>query len=354
MTFELGSTIGGYQFIDILDSNREGTAYKVRNLAEQRFEVLRVLSEATQSDTLRFERFQREAKILARLNHPHIVSYCDSKSLFGRFVIATEWIEGTNLAERLEIGAIPVPDTIRYVWQALEALECAHKEGVVHRDIQPAKLMLTADSELKLDGFTLARSTADPRLTQVGATIGSAHYMSPEQVQATGELDARSDLYSLGVVLYELAAHRKPFQGSSQFDVMLAQVESIPDPPSLYNPAIPDDLDQVILRAMEKDPADRFQSAKEFREALMSVTLSASPEPETNIEDALEKLRHRKQETSRRQEQRLAQHEELIVGALPEPSPKGTVTMSPFARRFVFASITLAAVALFLLLGSQR
>lgn len=354
MTFELGSTVGGYQFIDILDSNREGTSYKVRNVLEQRFEVLRVLSEATQSDKLRFERFQREAKILARLNHPHIVSFCDSKILFGRFVIATEWVEGTNLAERLEIGAIPIPDSIRYIWQALEALECAHKEGVVHRDIQPSKLILTADSELKLDGFTLARSTADPRLTQVGATVGSAHYMSPEQVQATGELDGRSDLYSLGVVLYELAAHRKPFQGSSQFDVMLAQVETIPVRPSLFNPAIPDELDQLVLRALEKDPADRFQSASEFREALMSVTLTASPEPETNIEDALEKLRYRKQETSRRQEQRLAQHEDLIVASLPQSTPMAFGNMSPFARKFVVASITLAAVALFFILGAQR
>ena len=354
MTFELGSTIGGYQFIDVLDSNREGTTYKVRNLTEHRFEILRVLSEATQADTLSFERFQREAKILSRLNHPHIVSYCDSKMLMGRFVLATELIEGTTLADRLELGAIPLPDTVRYIWQAVEALECAHKEGVVHRDIQPSKLILTSDSELKLGGFSLARSTADPRLTQVGVAIGSAHYMSPEQVQARGELDARSDLYSLGAVLYELAAHRKPFAEGSQFDVMLAQVETIPDPPSLYNPAIPESLDALIMKALEKDPADRFQTATEFREALMQVTLAPVPEPETNIEDALEHLRFRKQEATRRRDERGDQQEEILITGVSGGAGKAATMLSPMARRLIVASITLAAIALFIVLGMQR
>ncbi len=228
MTFELGTRVGDYQFIDVLESNREGTLYKVRNVLEQRYEILRVLSEATQSDPVRLERFQREAKILARLNHPHIVSYRASSQMGGRFVLATEMVEGTNLAERLEIGPISLPDAVRHIWQALEALESAHAEGVVHRDVSPSKLLLTSDGELKLSGFSLARSTADPRLTQAGVAIGTADYMSPEQVQASSELDARSDLYSLGAVFYELITGRKLFVAESQFDVMLAHVETIP------------------------------------------------------------------------------------------------------------------------------
>jgi len=225
MAFELGTRVGDYQFIDVVESSRDAICYKVRNIPQQRYEILRVLSEVTQSDPVRVERFQREGKILSRLKHPHIVSYRASHQIDGRFVLATELVEGTNIAERLEIGPISLPDGVRHIWQALEALECAHAEGVVHRDVTPAKLLLTSDSELKLGGFSLARSTADPRLTQAGVAIGTADYMSPEQVQANCDLDARSDLYSLGVVFYEIVTGRKLFSSESQFEVMLAHVE---------------------------------------------------------------------------------------------------------------------------------
>ncbi|MEO5951491.1 MAG: protein kinase [Chloroflexia bacterium] len=299
MAFELGTRIGDYQFIDVMDSNRDGTSYKVRNVPEQRYEVLRVLSEATQNDPVRLERFQREAKILSRLEHPHIVSYRASTQIDGRFVLATEMVEGTNLAERLEVGPISLPDGVRHIWQALEALECAHAEGVVHRDVTPSKLLLTADGELKLSGFSLARSTADPRLTQAGVAIGTSDYMSPEQVEASGELDSRTDLYSIGVVFYEVVTGRKLFQSTSQFEVMLAHVETLPDPPSKWNRLIPAELDALILKALAKKPENRFQSATEFREALMNISLGAAPEPLENIEKALEAMKLRGKESSR-------------------------------------------------------
>jgi serine/threonine-protein kinase len=324
MAFELGTIVGDYQFIDIIESNREGTTYKVRHIPEQRFEILRVLSEATQRDAVRLERFQREAKILSRLNHPHIVRYRSSAQIGGRFALATELVEGTNLSERLEVGPISMPDAVRHIWQALEALECAHSEGVVHRDVTPANLLLTADGELKLGGFSLARSTADPRLTQAGVAVGTAHYMSPEQVQANTELDARSDLYSLGVVFYELLTRRRPFEAESQFDVMLAHVETIPDPPSKWNPLVPPELDALVLKALAKLPANRFQSAAEFREALMGVSLGAAPEPAENIEAALAAMKRRSRESTR-QADKLAEdilgHQEEIA-ALSGHSPK--------------------------------
>lgn len=354
MAFELGTRVGDYQFIDVMDSNRDGTSYKVRNIPEQRYEILRVLSESTQSDPVRVERFQREAKILARLNHPHIVSYRASTQIDGRFALATELVEGTNLAERLEVGPISLPDAVRHVWQALEALECAHTEGVVHRDVTPGKLLLTADSELKLGGFTLARSTADPRLTQAGVAIGTAHYMSPEQVQANSELDARSDLYSLGVVFYELIASRRPFEGESQFDVMLAHVENAPEPASKWNSQIPAELDALILKAMAKRPEDRFQSAREFREALMAITLGSAPEPSEDIERALEEMK-RKGRESNRQTQKIT--DEILgeaAATAPQPAPKPSPTAFGMPKPVAYAVVTLCALLIFLLMVGAR
>ena len=351
MAFELGTTIGDYQVIDVLESNREGTSYKVRNVPEQRFEILRVLSEATQSDPVRLERFQREAKILARLDHPHIVSYRASARIGGRFVLATELVESTNLAERLEVGPISLPDSVRWVWQALEALECAHKEGVVHRDIHPGKLLITADAELKLGGFSLARSTADPRLTQVGVAIGSAHYMSPEQVQATGELDARSDLYSLGVVFYELTAGRKPFDAPSQFDVMLAHVETVPDPPSKWNPQVPESLDALILKALAKKAASRFQSAGEFRAAIMAISLGKSVEPKEDIEKALLEMKKRGKDSSKQaqilSDAILGHQIEIAAVAAGSAPAASTHALQGIPRGLFFACIAAGALALF-------
>lgn len=358
MAFELGTRVGDYQFIDIVDSNRDGTSYKVRNVPEQRYEILRVLSEQTQSDPVRLERFQREAKILSRLKHPHVVSYRASTQMGGRFVLATEMVEGTNLAERLEVGPISLPDSVRHIWQALEALECAHAEGVVHRDVSPAKLLLTSDGELKLGGFSLARSTADPRLTQVGVAVGTAQYMSPEQVQANSALDARSDLYSLGVVFYELAAGRRPFEADSQFDVMLAHVETIPDPPSKWNPQVPPELDALILKALAKKATHRFQSASEFREALMSVSLGASPEPAEDIEKALAAMKRRGKESARQAQvladEILGHQVDIAAVAAGQPNLPKVNSKPMLSREAMISLIVVLAAVLFLLMNGLK
>lgn len=351
MVFSLGSKVGDYQFIDVVDSNRDGVTYKVRNVPEQRFELLRVLSPSTQADPVRLERFQREAKILSRLRHPYVVSYCASQNLEGHFVLATELAEGTTLAERLEVAPVSMPDAIRYIWQILEALECAHEAGVIHRDICPAKLILTHDGDIKLSGFSLARSTADVRLTQAGASVGSAEYMSPEQVQGTGELDARSDLYSLGILLFELVTERRPFLGPGQFDIMLAHLEATPEAPSSLKPTITPELDSLILKAIAKDPKQRFQSAKQFREALMEVPLAATPEPGANLEAALQATRKKEKEKTltRSTQNTLESEDTLSVPTLPSPPP-----LRGLHRRLAFGLITAVALFLFYLINFNR
>jgi len=276
MIFQLGQTVGHYEFIDIVDSNPNRVAFRVRNLALHRFELLRVLGTAVQGDEERTKRFLREADVHARLVHPNIVAFYNATALSGQFVITTELPEGVTLAERLELGPLPLPLAVSFFEQILSALSCAHAHGIVHRNVSPSSLMVTPESAVKLAGFTYARGDVDPQLTQVGFTVGDVHYLSPERVQGVAMLDPRSDIYSTGIVLYEAITGQKPFDGKSQFDILAAQVSTIPAPPSQFNPEITPEWDQVVLKAVAKQPGDRFQSAAEFRDALRLLDPAAA------------------------------------------------------------------------------
>jgi serine/threonine-protein kinase len=181
-----------------------------------------------------------------------------------------EFVDGTTLEAKLKDGPIPLHDAIDYVSQVLSALGYAHSQGVIHRDIKPANMMLTPANVIKLMDFGIARSKADRKLTMTGTTLGSLYYMSPEQVQG-GDLDPRSDLYSLGVSLYEMVTGSRPFKGNSDYDLMVAQLQKAPLPPIDIQPDLPKALNDIIMISLEKDPARRFHSAQAFRLALQSV-----------------------------------------------------------------------------------
>ena len=274
MKFEIGQTAGGYEFLAVLDTSESGVTYKVRNVLVRRLEALKVLPKELQEDQQRIDRFLREVNIRARLSHPNIVSFYNAMPLEDQLVMTTELVEGSTVAQLAKLGPFPLNDAVDYISQALSALVYAHANGVVHRDICPSSMIITAENRLKLSDFGLAKMYADPSLTLTGTVVGSVDYTAPEQVKGVTTLDERTDIYSIGVILYELAAGQKPFASKSQFEVMQAHVEKEPPPPVELNPELSSELNTIILRALAKDPAERFQSAMKFRSALQDAPLT--------------------------------------------------------------------------------
>ncbi|PWU07701.1 MAG: serine/threonine protein kinase, partial [Terriglobia bacterium] len=268
MAFELGETYSGYKFLDVNKRTKNGVEYRVQNTFAQRVEILRMLPEAAQGDHEQSERFLREVRVRARLVHPNIVTLFNAVELGRQLAMTTELVEGTTLAERLRSGPMPRPEALALFRQALAAIGFAHAQQVVHRDINTDNIIITPGEILKLTNFGLAKAAASPKLTQVGTVLGNLKYISPEQVRGTGETDARSDLYSLGMVLYEMLCGRLPFDSQSQFEQMASHVNEAPQPPSAWNPQCPAALDAVVLKSIAKAPAERYQTAEEFSAAL--------------------------------------------------------------------------------------
>jgi serine/threonine-protein kinase len=233
----------------------------------------------------------REIKVQASLEHPNIAALHTALRVDNQLLMLMELVEGETLEQKLKAGPIPVAHAVDYIRQVLSALEYAHARGVVHRDIKPANMMLTPSGVVKLMDFGIAKATGDHKLTMTGTTMGSLYYMSPEQIKGATTLDARADLYSVGVSLYELATGKRPFDGDSQFAIMSAHLEKVPVPPVTLDPSMPQALNDVILLAVRKDPSARFQTATAFRNALGTVgatggvpaglgaTVPASPPP---------------------------------------------------------------------------
>ena len=286
MSEEVQRRIGDYEILGVLGSGGMGKVFKVRNVISDRIEAMKVLLPDLAGQQELADRFQREIKLLASLNHPNIASLQTALTLNNQLVMVMEYVEGATLSQRLEQGPISVADAVNYTDQVLGALSYAHGRNVIHRDIKPSNMMLTPQAVVKLMDFGIARSGGDRGLTMTGTTLGSLYYMSPEQVK--GETtDARADLYSLGVSLYEMVTGQLPFRADSNYSIMAAHVQQLPKPPIELKSDLPAALNDIILTAILKEPAQRFQSADAFRNALRSlrgalpaaVDVSQSPPP---------------------------------------------------------------------------
>ncbi|HVP51038.1 MAG TPA: protein kinase [Terriglobales bacterium] len=277
MSEQTGRRIGDYEILDELGSGGMGRVYRVRNVISDRIEAMKVLLPDLAGRQELAARFLREIKLLAALNHPNIAALRTALTLDNQLVMIMEYVDGTTVASRLERGPIPVPEALNYIDQVLSALSYAHQQHVVHRDIKPANMMVTAEGVVKLMDFGLAHGGNDGSpslsLTVAGTTLGSLNYMSPEQVKGQ-TADERSDLYSLGISLYEMVTGQRPFQADSAFTIMTAHVREVPKPPLALQPGLPPVLNEIILMAIAKDPAARFQSADAFRNAVNQAQLS--------------------------------------------------------------------------------
>jgi eukaryotic-like serine/threonine-protein kinase len=290
MPFEVGQTAGDYEILGVLGKGGMGRVYRVRNIISNRVEAMKVLLADLAADAGLGDRFIGEIRTLARLDHPNIAKFHTAFKCENQLVMVMEFVEGFTLSERSKEGPVPLNETLSYVSQVLTALAYSHANGVIHRDIKPSNVMVTSHGIVKLMDFGIAKSVAEPLLTRPGTTMGSMLYMSPEQVRGTA-VDARSDVYSVGVVLYELTAGRRPFEAENTYAILEAQLNSVPTPPVELNQALPKPLNDIIMTALSKEPSQRFQSAEAFRKALETVrgreaaaaqipTIPASPKPQ--------------------------------------------------------------------------
>ena len=305
MPFAIGESVGPYRIVEKLGQGGMATVFKAYHPALDRYVALKVLHPAFQEDPQFLARFQREARIVAKLDHPNIVPVYDFAEHRGHPYLVMRFIEGETLKARLRKGPLSLDEVWRVMRAVGDALSYAHKRGVLHRDIKPSNIILTPDGHVYLTDFGLARmAQAGESTLSRDMMVGTPQYISPEQAKGEANLDARTDIYSLGVVLYELLVGRVPFQGDTPYAVIHDHIFTpLPLPRSL-KPDLPEPLERVLLKALAKDPDDRFQSVDEmmqaFEEAMGAALTVAAPLPKTVVAPRPKEPQPKKKEKPRR------------------------------------------------------
>lgn len=277
----MAEQISSYRLEGELARGGMGIVYRgVHTVFDEVVAIKAIFPELTLNTELR-ERFVNEAKIQRRLQHPNVVQIREFLIEQGKFYILMEFIEGETLAQRLKRLRTPMPlnDALEVFRQALAGLGFAHSHGVIHRDIKPSNILLTRDGVAKLTDFGIARAVGAGQLTRTGTVLGTPAYMSPEQIQGL-KMDSRTDIYSMGVTLYEMFAGRVPFErpqdSDSDFAVLAAHINEQPPTPCRFASSIPAFVESAILKALAKQPVDRFSTCEEFQAALAQHTASVT------------------------------------------------------------------------------
>jgi eukaryotic-like serine/threonine-protein kinase len=271
---------GRYRIVRKLGSGGMADVYLAEDEELGRRVAIKILNDRYANDDLFIERFRREAKSAAGLSHPNIVSIYDRGEAEGTYYIAMEVIEGRSLKELIMTrGPLPIAQAIAYARQILDALRFAHRHGIIHRDIKPHNVLI-GDGRLKVTDFGIARH-GPSQMTEAGSIMGTAQYLSPEQARGA-PVTAASDLYSVGIVLYEMLTGKVPFSGDTAIEIAMKHLNDIPKLPSRIRPEIPPELDQIVLRSLAKEQEDRYQSADEFIEDLQRVEAGLPLSPETS------------------------------------------------------------------------
>jgi len=285
MSLSAGSRLGGYDVVGALGAGGMGEVYRARDRKLGREVALKVLPDDVSADPDRLARFEREARTVAGLNHPSIVTLYSFETEENTTFLTMELVEGESLERHLAAGALPVPQVVELGAALADALAAAHEKGVVHRDLKPGNVMLTRDGRIKVLDFGLAKlgvpdSVADAaqvptvveNLSVAGQVVGTVPYMAPEQVR--GEpVDSRTDIFSLGVVLYEMTTGRRPFQGATPAVVLSAILRDPPDGLSSVRADVPSDLQRIVGRCLEKEPRARYRTAQEIARELRRLRL---------------------------------------------------------------------------------
>ena len=282
----IGTTLHHYRILSKIGEGGMGEVYLAEDTKLQREVALKILPRDMASDPERLQRFQREARAVAALNHPNVVTIYAVEEAERLHFLTMEFVEGKTLTHLIPERGIPLQEFLRLAVPLADAMAAAHQRGIVHRDLKPANIMVTAEGRLKVLDFGLAKlrpeksSTPDAttlttdQLTVQHSVIGTPSYMSPEQAEGR-PVDHRTDIFSAGVVLYEMATGRRPFGGDSVVTILSAIIKDTPQPVLEVNPGLPRELDRIIMRCLAKDPAHRYQSALDLRNDLEAVQQQA-------------------------------------------------------------------------------
>ena len=271
---------GRYQLQGRLGAGGMANVYLAEDEVLGRRVAIKILNDRHAGDEQFVERFRREAKNAASLSHPNIVSIYDRGEAEGTYYIAMEYLDGRSLKELIVArGPAPIHLAVDYARQILAAIRFAHRHGIVHRDIKPHNVLVDGEGRLKVTDFGIARAGVS-QMTEAGSIIGTAQYLSPEQAKGA-PVDQTSDLYSVGVVLYELLTGEVPFTGDTPVEIAMKHLSTVPEPPSSKRADIPRDLDMVVMRALGKDPSERYQSAEEMDADLRRVHRGVAISPVT-------------------------------------------------------------------------